>query len=68
VEAIPTHLALMGTWGAPDLCELRGEVRRPWSLLSGPDRRSLLPKGKDVGLESPLSTRVDSLSDDFLTG
>jgi hypothetical protein len=65
-EAIPKCLALMGVWGAPDLYELRGKVRRPWSQLLGPDRTPRFPEDKGVGLENPLSTRVDSLSDDFL--
>jgi hypothetical protein len=68
VEAIPKYLALMGTWGASDLYEIRGEVWRPRSQLPGPDRMPRLPKDKGVGLENPLSTRVDSLSDDFLAG
>jgi hypothetical protein len=68
VEAIPKYLALMGTWGSPDLYELRGEVQRPRSQLPGPDRTPRLPEDKGVGLENPLSTRVDCLSDDFLAG
>jgi hypothetical protein len=68
VEAIPKYLALMGSWGVPDLYELRGEVRRPRSQLPGPDRMFRLPEDKGVGLENPVSTRVDSLSDDFLAG
>jgi hypothetical protein len=68
MEAIPKYLALMGTWGAPDPYELRGEVRRPRSQLRGPDRTSRLPEDKGVGLENSVSTRVDSLSDDFLAG
>jgi hypothetical protein len=67
-EAIPKCLALMGIWGVPDLYELRGKVRRPRSQLPGPDRTPHLPEDKGVGLENPLSTRVDSLSDDFLPG
>jgi hypothetical protein len=66
MEAIPKYLALMGSWGAPDLYELRGEVRRPRSQLPGPDCASRLPE--DKGLENTVSTRVDSLSDDFLAG
>jgi hypothetical protein len=62
------YLALIGTWGAPDLYELKGEVRRPRSQLPGPDHTSRLPEDKGVGLENPLSTRVDSLSNDFLAG
>jgi hypothetical protein len=68
VEAIPKCLALMGTWGAPDLYELRGKVRRPRSQLPGPNRTPRLPEDKGVGLENPVSTRVDSLSGDFLAG
>jgi hypothetical protein len=58
----------LGAWGAPNLYELRREVRRPRSQLSGPDRTSCLPEDKGEGLENPMSTRVDSLSDDFLAG
>jgi hypothetical protein len=68
VEAIPKYLALMGTWGASDLYKLRGEVRRPRSQLPGPDRTFCLLEDKGVGLENSVSTRVDSLSDDFLAG
>jgi hypothetical protein len=64
----PKYLTLMGTWGAPDLYELRGKVRRPRSQLPCPDRTPRLPEDKSVGLENPVSIRVDSLSDDFLTG
>jgi hypothetical protein len=60
VEAIPKYLALMGTWGAPDLYELRREVRRPRYQLPGPDRTSRLPEDKGVGLETlcPLGWTV----------
>jgi hypothetical protein len=60
----------LGLWtpSPSTLYELRGEVRRPWSQLPGPDRTSRLPEDKNVGLENPVSTRVDSLSDDFLAG
>jgi hypothetical protein len=69
VEAIPKYLALMGTWGGRTYKSSggrSGDHGPSWQV------RTIRPISQRtrvvVGLENPVSTRVDSLSDDFLAG